>query len=349
MRELHQLADQRLADRLALFLRSKSISCQVEAEDSSWTVWIHRDEQRADAAALLHEFLADPDSAAVTAAIKQIPSARPAPALTPQQTRRHAERVWQQRFHFVWYRSFPLTALLILASVITALLCTDWRDSFQRHGLFAPLCTRDDSALLDYMFIQPRLGFQDEAKKPLFGFIVKNGELLFVGDKDPLEPDFSGLWASREFWRPLTPIFLHFGILHIGFNMQWMWTLGRQIEFLRGTWRYALLVLIVAVVSNLAQLYWAGPRFGGMSGVVFGLVGYAWMKGRTAPHHGVGMPYEQMVYSLLFLFLCMTGVLGQIANAAHLAGFLTGICFGLRGAALRKLRRLFSPNQQSLP
>jgi hypothetical protein len=83
MRELHQLADQRLADRLALFLRSKSISCQVEAEDSSWTVWIHRDEQRADAAALLHEFLADPDSAAVTAAIKQIPSARPAPALTP--------------------------------------------------------------------------------------------------------------------------------------------------------------------------------------------------------------------------------------------------------------------------
>jgi len=348
MRELHQLADQRLADRLALFLKSKSISCQVEAEDSSWTVWIHRDEQRADAAALLHEFLADPESDAIATAIKQAPAARPAPALTDPQTRRRSERVWQQRFHFVWYRSFPLTVLLILASVVTALLCTDWRDSFQKHGLFAPLCNRKDSDLLDAMFIQPPLGFQDDDQKSLFGFIVENDKLLYVGTKDPLAADFWGLVASREFWRPVTPIFLHFGILHIGFNMQWMWTLGRQIEFLRGTWRYGLLVLIVAVVSNFAQLFWAGPGFGGMSGVVFGLVGYAWMKGRTAPHHGVGMPYDQMVYSLLFLFLCMTGVVGQIANAAHLAGFLTGMCFGLRGAALRKLRKLLSPDAQNL-
>ena len=338
MRELHQLADQSAAERLASFLSAKSISCQVEAEDHGWTVWIHRDEQREAAVKLLSEFLADPNSPAVTAAIRQPAPSRATPPLTSLQERRRAERIWHQRFQFVWYQSFPVTVLLILISVIVALLCTDWRNSIQRHGLFAPLCNKDDSTLLDALFIQPLAGFENTTESSRFGFVFQDGELRILAGKDPREPDLAGLISSAQWWRPVTPIFLHFGLLHIGFNMSWMWTLGRQIEFLRGSWRYGLLVLLTAIISNFAQLYWAGPGFGGMSGVVFGLVGYAWMKGRTAPQHGIGMPYDQMVYSVLFLFLCMTGVFGAIANAAHLAGFLTGICCGLRGAAIRKLR-----------
>ncbi len=337
MRELHQLADQQTAERLASFLTARSISCQVEAEDYCWTVWIHRDEQREAATELLKEFLKDPDSATVTSAIRQL-AAKPSP--TPVQAHRRAERVWQQRFQFVWYRSFPVTVLLILASIFTALLCTDWQNSFQRHGLFAPLCNNEGSALLDAMFIQPLTGFPATARNARFGFVVEDGELRIIAGKDPREPDLRGLITSLQWWRLVTPILLHFGVLHIGFNMSWMWTLGRQIEFLRGSWRYGLLVLLIAVTSNIAQLYWAGPGFGGMSGVVFGLVGYAWIKGRTAPQHGISMPYDQLVYSMLFLFLCMTGVFGAIANAAHFAGFVTGICCGLRGLALRKLRQL---------
>ncbi|MFM7055619.1 MAG: rhomboid family intramembrane serine protease, partial [Planctomycetota bacterium] len=338
MRELHQLADQQTAERLAAFLTAKSISCQVDAEDRGWTVWIHRDEQREAASELLRQFLNDPNATTVTAAIRQPVAPTAPPPLTPSQARRRAEHLWQQRFQFVWYRSFPITVLLILASVITALLCTDWRNSFQRHGLFAPLCNNDDSALLDALFIQPLTGFPSTSENIRFGVVLEDGERRLFAGKDPRDPDVSGLIASFQWWRPITPIFLHFGLLHIGFNMSWIWTLGRQIEFLRGSWKYGLLVLLIAVISNFAQLYWAGPGFGGMSGVVFGLVGYAWIKGRTAPQHGIGMPYEQMVYSVLFLFLCMTGVFGAIANAAHFAGFATGICCGLRTVALKKLR-----------
>ena len=341
MRELHQLADQRAADRLAAYLNAKSISCQVDSEDNVWTVWIHRDEQRAAAQDLLREFLADPAAAAITDAIRQSAAQRPAPAPTTAQARRHSERVWQQRFDFVWYRSFPITALLVFTSVITALLCTDWQDGFRKHGLFAPLCTRDDSALLRAMFIQPPAGFKEVTAADLIpNIVIEDGQLRIIPRRDPRQPDLEGLFASGQWWRVVTPIFLHFGLLHIGFNMSWMWTLGRQIEFVRGSWRYGLLVLVVAIVSNITQLLVAGPNFGGMSGVVFGLVGYAWMKGRTAPEHGIGMPYDQIVYSLFFLFLCMTGVVGQIANGAHLAGFATGIVCGLRGAGIKRLRRL---------
>lgn len=86
------------------------------------------------------------------------------------------------------------------------------------------------------------------------------------------------------------------------------------------------------------QLYWSGPAFGGMSGVVFGLIGYAWMKGRTAPEDGIGLTQDQVVYSMFFLLICMSGALGPIANAAHLGGFLTGIVLGLRKKLWRQVR-----------
>ena len=59
--------------------------------------------------------------------------------------------------------------------------------------------------------------------------------------------------------------------------------------------------------------------------MVFGLIGYAWMKGRYEPHLGIGMRQEQIVYSMFFLFLGMGGLFGSVANVCHIAGLLTGI------------------------
>ena len=83
-----------------------------------------------------------------------------------------------------------------------------------------------------------------------------------------------------EIWRPVTPIFMHFGIIHILFNMMWLKELGTMIEFKNGSLKMLLMVLIIAVVSNVGQDYYKGPYFGGMSGVVYGLFGYIWMKSR---------------------------------------------------------------------
>ena len=87
-----------------------------------------------------------------------------------------------------------------------------------------------------------------------------------------------------QYWRLVTPAFLHFGWLHIVFNSLWLWDLGSRLELLLGRVNLLLLVLVIAMVSNISQYYATGPSlFGGMSGVVFGLLGFSWVAPLVQP------------------------------------------------------------------
>src|SRR5690606_35190828 len=69
-----------------------------------------------------------------------------------------------------------------------------------------------------------------------------------------------------QVWRLVTPIFLHFSLIHILFNMMWLYTLGGMIEYVRGSRKLLLQILLYAVAGNVLQLWWSGnPAFGGMS------------------------------------------------------------------------------------
>ena len=82
------------------------------------------------------------------------------------------------------------------------------------------------------------------------------------------------IWHG-EIWRLITPIFMHVGgITHLVVNCMWMFIFGTLIEKRQGFWFFLLLVLGVAIPSNLAQYVVRGPAFGGMSGVMCGLLGY---------------------------------------------------------------------------
>lgn len=131
-----------------------------------------------------------------------------------------------------------------------------------------------------------------------------------------------------QWWRLITPMFLHFGLLHIVFNMLWLWDLGGAIELRRSSWLLAGLVLFSSVSSNLAQYAWSGPAFGGMSGVVYALLGYVWVQGRFYPHGGIGLPRPIAVMMLVWYVLCWTGLIGPVANMAHTAGLLAGLLAG---------------------
>lgn len=141
--------------------------------------------------------------------------------------------------------------------------------------------------------------------------------------------------AAGEVWRLLTPVFLHFGIFHVLFNSLWVWDLGRRLEYLMGSWSFLLFVLVTGVVSNLAQYWWSGsPNFGGMSGVVYALVGFIALRQRLAPHPLVAVPPALIGFMLFWLVLCMTGVVdyfidGGVANAAHLGGLVAGALYAL--------------------
>lgn len=137
---------------------------------------------------------------------------------------------------------------------------------------------------------------------------------------------------SGEIWRLITPIFLHFSALHVIFNLLWVWVVGSKLEFMLGRSVLFGLVMVTGLLSNLAQFFISGPLFGGMSGVVFGLLAYAWLWDRRNPARAVGLPPALMGFMVLWLVLGYSGLLenvglGAIANTAHLVGLLAGMAF----------------------
>jgi GlpG protein len=147
------------------------------------------------------------------------------------------------------------------------------------------------------------------------------------------------LLRQGQAWRLITPIFIHFGVLHVLFNMWWMWDLGRMIEPKRGSLYFALLVVTIAIPSNLLQ-YWAtGPQFGGMSGVVFGLIGYIWIRNRFSYQMEYPLNPQNVRLALIWMVLCVLGLVGTIANWAHGGGMAVGMLWGY--LASDRFRRLF--------
>jgi len=131
-----------------------------------------------------------------------------------------------------------------------------------------------------------------------------------------------------QVWRLVSPIFLHFGLLHIVFNMYWLYDLGTMIERRLGSILYILLILAIAVPSNYAQFAVTGPMFGGMSGVVFGLFGYAWVRGRLDPTCGLYLRPDIAFWMMGWFALCLTPLIPNVANWAHGAGLAVGAALG---------------------
>ncbi len=146
-----------------------------------------------------------------------------------------------------------------------------------------------------------------------------------------------------EYWRLITPVFLHFGWLHIVFNSLWLWDFGARVERVMGGLNMLLLFLVIALVSNVAQYVFGGPGlFGGMSGVVYGLLGFSWVGSLLQPRWNIQPARSIMVFMVGWLVVCIFGVVevlgfGAIANAAHVAGLVGGAVLGAAFGALSRL------------
>lgn len=140
-------------------------------------------------------------------------------------------------------------------------------------------------------------------------------------------------FGGSEPWRLLTPILLHFGGVHLVFNLLWWWVLGGIIERFQSSFQLAMLTLGIGLVSNAAQFHVSGPAFGGLSGVIYGLIGYLWLYGRINPRAGYQLRPAIVNFMLVWMVLGFTGLVGPVANTAHLSGLLAGagvgVVFGL--------------------
>lgn len=135
--------------------------------------------------------------------------------------------------------------------------------------------------------------------------------------------------SQGEVWRLITPIFLHFGFIHLLFNMMWLKDLGKIYEYQMGFSSLLLFILGCSLLSNIGQYLVQGPYFGGMSGVVFGLLGHLWMFKRFNPQSHFSLPKFDIYLMVGWLFLCLTGLVGNVANTAHALGLSFGMLWGI--------------------
>jgi GlpG protein len=294
MRLAGKLDDQHDAATLIDYLLTLGIAAKAERQAAGWDLWIFDEDQLAKGREEIAAFQADPKADRY----------RNAGAAAEKIRREKAERELAARRNLVETNpnrrpraNRPLTIVLLSGMAVVSIFSDFGKD----RKFLAPL-------------------FMERA-------VVVEGKVLWP--QTPLDQTL-----RLEPWRLFTPIFIHYSVSHFVFNAVTLFSFGTLIESLRKTWRFALLVLFLATVSNLAEYWWEHRQgqianFGGMSGVCFGLFGYVWMKAWNEPWSGFYMSNQSIVFMFIFHLLCMSGAMGNIANAAHIGGQIAGMAAGI--------------------
>lgn len=186
-------------------------------------------------------------------------------------------------------------------------LLSNFKENFLAHAGFVTLLT---FTLCWIVFIGSELGWAQQLFNTLHFYPQLSLDAFLA---DPI--------------RLIGPAFFHFSWLHIIFNTMWWWQLGGSIEKTLGKGTLVNLLLISAIVSNLGQYLVSGANFGGLSGVVYALVGFVWWFGYLAPERGLSLSKPIIGFLLFWLVLGFADLLPvNVANTAHLLGLLSG-CF----------------------
>lgn len=153
------------------------------------------------------------------------------------------------------------------------------------------------------------------------------------------------LILNGQIWRLVTPIFLHFPVIgiifaHLAFNMVWLWQFGAKVERYDSS-RFLLWFIITAgVFSNVIQSLFSAGIFGGMSGVVYALLGYLFIRTHLDSRYLGRVPDNISYFLIGFMLLSGVGLLGDnIADAAHFSGFVFGAIVGYLSSRRWSIKR----------
>ena len=158
--------------------------------------------------------------------------------------------------------------------------------------------------------------------------------LLFI--KTNLNSSFENTYLVNNEWlRLIAPTFVHFSMTHLVFNCLWIYILGSRIEKLDGLSVFLFIFILTGILSNAGQFFWTQQYlFGGLSGAVYGLLGYCFIIELDGRHGRYGLPEALYLFMFIWLLVGFTGVLsffgfGNVANTAHLVGMIAGFIIGL--------------------
>ena len=286
MRQIGSISDPAQAQVFVDYLMILGIPAQAESDEAGWVIWVRDENDVETARSNLAEFETNPDDLLYADVGREAKKLRDAEL---SRRRKAAKRTVDMRNQ--WSRPMSRRAPMVMTLIGLSILL----------GLLSGLGELRDGQIMR------TLGFAD------INTYLKTGD---------------GLQQIRQgqIWRLVTPIFLHGGALHLIFNMYWLYILGIQVEVLKGTVRFGLIVLAIAVISNLAQFFiGGGPNFCGMSGVVYGILGYIWIKQQYEPASGFQLQSFTFFFLIIYMVIGFLGVIGNIANWAHLGGLLSGM------------------------
>ncbi len=303
MRRVGELQGETDARTFHDVLVSRGIANNTEQEDDgTFSIWVHDDDQIAGAARLFALFRTSPDAPEFREATAQAKAIRA--QLVKSESRRRSTVTDEARVGYE--RNFAGGGMMTMLLVVLTIAITVYVGFMRSPSA--------DRAMIDRLHIS---------------------QLPFVHVEGGGAAHFLPEVRDGEVWRLITPIFLHGDFMHIIFNMMWLAQFGRFIESRFGGAKLLALVLAIGVGSNLAQYVWSkSPYFGGMSGVNYGLFGFLWMKGKYGRDQNWQMHPQTVQLMLMWMVLCFTGLLGPVANGAHVGGLVIGALLGLAAARL---------------
>ena len=176
-------------------------------------------------------------------------------------------------------------------------------------------------------------------------------EILLGGATNPvtlhglgaLEP--AAVIVRHEYWRLLTALFLHYGLLHIAFNLYALYLLGPALERMIGSFKFLLAYVISGLGSSAGVVFlWilhltAADQLVGASGCVMGVIGVS--AGLLFRHRQTPLAGRRL-RNILFIVVLQTAFdlsTPQVSLGAHLSGFATGLLVGLVLASQERLAR----------
>jgi membrane associated rhomboid family serine protease len=148
--------------------------------------------------------------------------------------------------------------------------------------------------------------------------------------------DASMLFATAEIrrgqlWRLFTSIFPHVDILHLLFNLYWLWVFGSLVEGVYGHAKTAALIALFAIGSTAFDFAFASGGVG-LSGVGYGLFGLLWVLSRRDERFRDAIDQKTVTIFVVWFFFCIATTMTHtfaVANVAHGAGAVLGILAGL--------------------
>lgn len=142
---------------------------------------------------------------------------------------------------------------------------------------------------------------------------------------------FNYLIAEGQWWRLLTPVFLHIGVVHLLFNEYALWIFGREVERLFGSLRFLVIYILAGLFGSLASFAFSPALSAGASGAIFGIIGAlaAFFLRNRARFGEMGRRQLSGLIAVIGLNLFLGFTIAGIDNFGHIGGLVGGFLLGL--------------------